>query len=970
MSMRNTANRATIVVMLVLSGALPSHTLYAQEVRATHSLTTWTGTNGFTFGDTWAIAQDTTGYLWLGTSLGLVRFDGVRFVPFSRINGIPLNTYATAVTATGDGSVWVGLATGIVRVRGDEATMYNSDRGFRGGVLSRIVEDGSGTLWTTGTGGIWRFQHGRWEQMGSRDGLPERASWTLFIDPHRTLWAATAEGIFRRAVDDDVFQQVTRSRAVVNAIAVDAGGSLWATDPMQTVAAVVRDGKQRGAPLTGFGAANELLLDRPGRLWVGTQDRGLLRMPPAEQARGQIAQLTQRDGLATNSIRELFEDREGNIWIGMLGGLARLAEKTVTSLAEGDAISSVAATADGSVWIGTESGLIRVIHGRQLRYSVGEGLPASDIRALHTDSAGVLWVATNGGGLATWTAERFRTVVSPRGLSIQRITALASDRGGTLWGTDLVEGLFRVAHGVISSVSTPDLQPLTAASMDRAGKLWLGQLLGDVAVYSAGQFDRYPSVRDENATVTTIYEDSHGDVWIGMSTGLGRFENGRVVPLRNEHFASGVLAIVEDSHDQLWIATRAGIVRANLPGLARLTPDSAEWADYRVYDAADGLPGQAARAFPSAVRSIDGSLWFVTTNGAARIDSQRLRERRAAPPIRIEAVIADDQARKPQPHTALPSGTSRIEIQYAVMTLNSASGTTFLYKLDGYDSDWVRAGIKREAVYTNLAPRPYRFRVTTTRAGVSNETVWDFSIAPRFYQTRLFMVAVFGAVAVMFSISWRLRVLHLRKQFALVLAERTRIAREIHDTLLQGLAGIAVQIDGISRQPQLSPDGTKQRLDKIRLMVGRYIRETRSSIWLLRSESLEERDLPTLIRDRVEDLCTGAPICLKLDVVGRPARLQNDVTCEVIPLVNEAVLNVLKHAGASELHVTLRYQHDGLAIQVSDNGCGFDPSTRTIDGRTGFGLIGMEERAKRIGAVLKVSSAVGRGTQIDLIIPA
>ena len=340
------------------------------------------------------------------------------------------------------------------------------------------------------------------------------------------------------------------------------------------------------------------------------------------------------------------------------------------------------------------------------------------------------------------------------------------------------------------------------------------------------------------------------------------------------------------------------------------------------------------------------------------------------PRIQIEAVIADDRPVIPEPEAVLPSGTSRIEIQYALMTLNPASASRFSYRLDGYDSDWVRAGTRREALYTNLPPRRYRFRVATLGgAGSSGEAIWDFSIEPRFYQTTSFAVVSFATLALLISATWRLRVLHLRKQFRIVLTERVRIAREIHDTLLQGLAGVGVQIDGTSRQLQVSPERTQERLENIRSMVSRYIRETRSSIWLLRSQSLEQQDLPNAISEAAETLVAGTPVQFRLEVTGRVKQLSNQVQYELLRIVNEAILNALKHSGATELRLALQYRTDSVIVRVRDNGRGFDVGALAVDNRASFGLTGMRERANEIGATLKLSSVAGRGTEVEVVVP-
>ncbi|NOT27763.1 MAG: hypothetical protein HOP16_16875 [Acidobacteria bacterium] len=953
---------------LLLCHTSPAVAQVGQDVLATYSVKSWVGTDGFLFGDTNAIAQDATGYLWLGTSLGLVRFDGVRFVQW-KMDGVPSNIFISAMHASRDGSLWVGLSTGIVRIRNDEAALYTSSEGFRGALVTRIVEDRDGTIWANGAAGVWRFRDDRWEQIGSKQGLPIRSSSALFVDPDGTLWVGTAEGIFRRDAGEDTFQQVTKSLSPATAIGGDSFGSVWTTDPVLTLTALLPGPSLVGWPRQGFGAASDLLHDRRGNLWVATLGQGVLRLRPEGHATHVLAQLTRREGLASSSVRALFEDREGNIWIGLAGGLTRLSERKVTSAVDGEAVSALAVTTDGSIWVGTNAGLARLIDGRQRRYTTDDGLPSAGIRALHAQRDGTLWAATLGGP-ARLVAGRFIPVRLPDGIRLLRVSGMTSDAEGAVWMTDLDDGLFRFAHGAVMRVDVTGLERPASLFTDRAGRMWVGRLGGGLAVYDRGRLTPQPAAGGpDTGTVTAVHEDSQGRIWLGTTTGLGRFENERFVRQDIEDLASGVLSIVEDDRHQLWIATRAGILRASLAGLSAPNAESPSSSDFQVYDESDGLPGGAVRAFPASVRAVDGSLWFATADGAARIVPESVRESGLRPGIRIETVMADDRPLKLEPQALVPSGTSRIEIQYTRLTLSSRASSRFLYRLDGYDRDWVRAGLGREAVYTNLPPGPYRFHVASRGVGLREEAVLDFVIQPMFYQTTSFTVFVAGLVLLVVSAAWRLRVMHVRRQFQVVFNERARIARELHDTLLQGLFGVALQVDGISTQLETSPEGTKERLDGVRRLVTRYIRETRSSIWLLRSESLEERHLSATLRDAAEALTAGTPVELEFEVSGPVRRLSNEVEGQTLRIVHEAVINVVKHAQATRMQVTLGFQADSLCVRVSDNGCGFDVDWRAHHARWGWGLIGMRERAAQVGARLRVSSTPGKGTEVELVVP-
>jgi signal transduction histidine kinase len=507
---------------------------------------------------------------------------------------------------------------------------------------------------------------------------------------------------------------------------------------------------------------------------------------------------------------------------------------------------------------------------------------------------------------------------------------------------------------------------------DKAGRLWVGQLNGDIAVYDIRHSILTTAARSSRTgTITAIHEDTRGNIWVGTTTGLSRLESGQLVSEEIEELASGVLSITEVGRNQLWIATRAGLLRAEVEDTANLPSKSSQVNNVRVYDASDGLPALPVRGYPGVTNTDDGSLLFATANGVARIAPASMPAAKEQPltPIRIETIVVDDRTQRIEEQAILPPGTSRIEFQYTGLTLAAASRNRFLYKLDGYDPDWVQAGQRREAVYTNLPPGRYRFRVTTRDSGgPREEAAWDFTIRSQFYQTPAF-AAISGAIVVLvITAAWRLRLLRLRKQFKMVLSERARIAREIHDTLLQGLFGVGLQIDAIGMQVQSSPEA-KQRLDGVRELINKYVRETRSSIWLLRSSSLENKDFPAAIQEAAEALTTGTPVQLDFRMSGRAKPLSTERQEQLLRITHEAIMNVVTHARATMVQVELCFEAESVRIRVSDNGCGFD-TERPISGKWGkWGLVGMKERAEQAGAVLKVYSVQGKGTTVESIVP-
>ena len=322
------------------------------------------------------------------------------------------------------------LTTGIVRIRNDEATLYTTRDGFRGELVEQILEDRDKTIWVSTATGVWRLRSDRWELIGLTQGLPIRAASALFIDREGLLWIGTAEGLFRRSVNSDTFQKLTTSSSPVKTIVADSHGCSGPLIVERTLSPVPDGSQTERWPGQSFGAANDVIRDRHGNVWVGTSGRGVLRLRPAAAGYGyeRPEQITRNEGLAGDSARALFEDREGNIWIGMAGGLTRLTERRVTSFAEGETVSAISTTADGSIWIGTRTGLIRFLDGRQQRYAEGHGLPSSNIVSLHSQG-GTLWVATER-GVVRLIDGSFRPLRTPGGVVLQRIRVISTDSDG------------------------------------------------------------------------------------------------------------------------------------------------------------------------------------------------------------------------------------------------------------------------------------------------------------------------------------------------------------------------------------------------------------------------------------------------------------------------------------------------------------------------------------------------------------
>jgi signal transduction histidine kinase len=488
-----------------------------------------------------------------------------------------------------------------------------------------------------------------------------------------------------------------------------------------------------------------------------------------------------------------------------------------------------------------------------------------------------------------------------------------------------------------------------------------------------GEFRTFPDAGLGTGIHYDIYEDAGGAVWVCGADGLSRLTGDRFVLAgrANGMPPGGAYSMTQDARGDLWLSTSIGIVRLEVGEFERAAASPIYLMRFRVYDTSDGLAGYpVAVGDGNSVRAVDGTLWFVTSRGISVADPRTLAPQRQPPLVAIDATRADDV---PVEGSELRPGTSKLEIEYTAPELTSPLKTRFRYRLEGFDPDWVDAGTRRQALYTNLPPRDYRFRVSVSQDDgrfSETEATWSFTLRPRFYQTWWFVALVGVTLVGLTWGAWQIRVRQLRRQFALVLGERVRLSRELHDTLLQSLVGVALEFDAVSKTLESSPATARARVIRIREQVEEYIREARRSIWSLRSPALETGDLIDALRDSVTRATSGHDVQVAFEQAGERRRLSSNVEHQLLRIAQEAVLNAVRHSGATHIRVELRYEPDTVSVAITDNGCGFDQA-RGPEGTTDhYGLTTMRERAEQAGGQLTITSTPGQGTSVQATVPA
>jgi signal transduction histidine kinase/ligand-binding sensor domain-containing protein len=966
--------RAWLLLILCLLAAAPSAAA-GEPAAQPYVWRSWTRLDGLPGSQVWAITQDDTGYIWIGTNEGLVRFDGVQFVSGPQLGLTSLPNASVRTLARGrDDSVWIGFGTGgIGRLKNYQLQLFTTNDGLPPGVVSGIVEDRRGVIWVAGANGLYRLENGEWGRVAITPAETPGVVDSIYADRHGRLWVGTRLGVYRNTAGaPDQFARVTPLRA--HAIAEDNAGDVWGVGDGSALTLLSVTPPRVIAAGTTSALQQRMVADQQGRLWIGTMGDGLLR---ATRGRHMRVEPIARPGTSTyDVVLAVFEDREGNIWVGTPRGVARGSRGLIRSLPDGqDGITApaqaVGAGSDGSVWVGTTSGLYRFDGGARGTPMAPRELSGQSVLALHGDAGGRMWVVSLQ-GVGRYEHGRFDWLLPARP-PLSRPVAVTTARDGTLWIADLERGLFTWDGAVLTAVPADRSGSHPAFSMltDRAGRIWVGHLDGTISVHDADSSRLYAAA---GSVVTGFYEDDAGTIWAGSRNGLMRFRDGRVDAVGRSQGLPGhtVTAISGDRSGYLWLGVSAGIARLRPGDFDQVVTGAMPSLPYTLYDGSDGLRGDPfPLTAPAVARGGDGSLWFATSDGLAVVSPDRYEKNRPVPPVVIEGVAADQRAVPLETTSRLPPRTANIRIDYAALTFVAPEKVQFSYLMEGFDSDWVDAGSRRQAFYTNLPPGDYRFRVRASNDGVESEreAVWAFTLAPAFYQTGWFAGAMGLLALSAAALAWRLRVQQVRGRFSAILVERTRVAREIHDTLLQSLLGVMFRLDDVTNEIDTSSASAKQQLVRLRRQVEFYVREARYSIRDLRSPILQSRGLATALRAVGKNLTSERSIAFTLDVAGPPRTGLQRIDEHLLRIGQEAMTNAVRHGNATAVQVDLHYRPDAVALRVRDNGHGFDTEATVVGDGVHWGLRTMRERAEQVGGTLHIASAAGQGTVVEAVAP-
>ena len=956
--------------------------------------TVWKIRDGFAAGMITSLAQTPDGYLWLGTESGLLHFDGVRPDLWQPPLGQQLpGTQVSNLLAARDGTLWIGTVTGLATWKGDQLKKVPE---LADQFITFLLETRDGTVWIgtyAGPGGkLCNAQKGLVHCEALQTGVE-----ALYEDRRGTLWVGMQNGIWRWKPRAARFFPIAEDNFGVTSFAEDEQGQLL-FGSYAGIRRVLDDGiapYPSSAPCYGW-PVEGLFRDREGNLWVGTSEHGIVHI----HGNGKIDVFSHLDGLSGDYTRRFLLDREGSVWVATRDGIDRFRAYAIPTISTKQGLSSatpwsVLASKDGSVWIAGNSALDHWSKGQVSVFRNGAARQKSDGKVhqsppvcLFQDSSGRIWVSNASGEVGYVQDERWFPVA---GLSGGVIFSMAEVQPGHLWIANKEAGLFQLFEGrVVQHISWAglghqDYAKVLVADPSRHG-LWLGFSRSGIAYFSDGGIrETYAESNGlGKGMITDLRFGTRGTLWAATANGLSRIKNGRVATLtrRNGLPCDEVVATAEDDDHSMWINLACGLVRVTQTELDAWVADSNRVITAEVFDAYDGVRNHAAAGGfqPLMTKSTDGKIWFLPWDGVSVIDPYHLAFNKIPPPVHIEKITADDKSAEISNGMHLPTGVRHLDIDYTALSLVVPEKVHFRVKLEGEDKDWRELVNVRHVEYTNLPPKHYRFRVLAcNNSGVWNEegATLDFVIPPAWYQTNWFRAA---CVALFFAMLWgihELRVRQLAHEFNMGLeqrvAERTRIARELHDTLLQSFQALLPSLQAGINLLAARPDDARRTLENAADRASQAIAEGRDAIQGMRMSTVEKNDLAVAIRTLGEELaCAAKPPSPNFTVVveGASRNLHPILRDEVYRLTTEALRNAFRHAAAQNVEVEIRYDEKYFRLRIRDDGKGIPSDVLSGDGREGhYGLPGMRERAKLIGGKLTIWTELDGGTEIELNIP-
>ena len=961
------------------SALAQQHTVKAAATGAedwNYTTRSWQSQDGLPEETVQAFAQTRDGFLWVGTSGGLLRFDGARFHLFSHENTPAFRENSVfCLLAARDGRLWIGTdGSGLIEWRNGVFHAYHSEQGLKSDFVRAIAEDHTGQVWVATDNGLFWVKNGLLEQADKQLAMPVFNVHAVLEDHTGHMWVgggrlySTKDG---QSQEYSLFNKDSRNQ--VKSILEAADGTIW----VGTVGGLFRFSPRtaRFEPVPGvFGTIRTLHEAPNGELWAGSIGEGIFKIRG-----GRVTRLRAPSPLVSNTVLSIFVDSADNLWIGTQTGMMRLSRTPVRVLALSAAADSdfgtVSLDTDGSLWAAANE-LVHVRNGHPSSFRFPE-LGSVRVRNVLRSRDGSIWVGTDGSGLYRVSRGGTSHFTGKEGLVNHFVRVLLESRDGSLWiGTD--SGVSHLDRGVFHNFD--DQHGLAYGSIrslleDRVGTIWIGTEHG-LSQYRNGEFvhDAMTAALGEEK-VWALHQDVDGGIWIGTRAhGLYRYRGGELFhyTTANGLASDSIYSILEDKLGHFWFSGPAGVMLLNRAELDAQARDKDQLLSLRFFRANEG--GKSAQFYggtqPAAAISSSGEAWFPTSQGLWSIRPDELGHSFFAN-LNIDSVTVDGRPVELADTLDLTASSSRVEIAYEPVLLGSQDGLRFRYRLDGYDKTWTYANAQqRIATYTNLSAGPYTFVVEgweTDQPGHAVRASIGFVKKPYFYRTLWFIALCILALGLIFFLAYHGRMRHVHERFDAVLAERTRLAREMHDTLIQGCASVSAMLEAAASCDLDDRESSHHLIDYANTQIRTTMDEARQAVWNLRAGEHAPADLAAGLKEMGERLSREYDVGFTSQVTGDPFPIDQRAIHELMMVAREGLFNAVLHGHPKEIRTELTFSARNLEMVLSDDGKGFDAMSAVSDGH--YGLQGMRERIQKFGGTFAIDSAPNRGTLLRARIP-
>ena len=938
----------------------------------------WQTQDGLPENTVQAFAQTPDNYLWIGTSGGLVRFDGASFVVFDRDNTAAIHDNSVfCLTVAHDGSLWAGTdGAGLLRYKNGVFRSYRAAQGLTNDFVRAVFETREGVLWAGTDDGLFRLNGERLIRVDGAGRIPKLAVHAIREDSAGNLWVGGSIVISIRGENCREYHvEGFGSASRVKSLSETADGTIWlgTVSGLQRLTRAASDGGRFERVPEVSSTVRALQVDPTDDLWIGTIGDGLLRY-----SEGKFTRIAAPDNPPSATVLAIFYDSEQNIWAGMQTGLLRLSRAAMSTFPLPDTANADFGTVypdpDGSIWVaGTH--LYRIDAKRDRSELVPPPAPGIRVRSVFRDRTGALWVGTEGDGVFRTVKDQTVQYTKRTGLVNDFVRAFLGSRDGSVWiGTD--EGVTRWRDGVLTNFLEPQgLAYFSVRTMaeDRSGDIWIGTERG-VSHWRNGQF-----MRDEVTTrlrqekIWAIHQDPQGGLWFGTrGAGLFRWRDGRLTEFGTAQglAAASIYQILEDPRGTLWMSGPNAILAVSREDLDRLAERPGFHPAVTLYGLSDGV--EATQIYggvaPAGCLTAGGEIWFPSNRGPVRITPPEMPPE-GLPKVIIEQALLDGRPAPLNGRIVAPPGEGKLQIVYAAIRLRSQERLRFRYILENYDHEWTEALRRREAFY-NLPPGKYTFRVQAFEMNMPesvSEASLEIEWRPHFYRTAWFLAACAALALTAVLAAYRIRLRQVHSRFRAVLEERNRVAREMHDTVIQGCASVSALLEAVS----IGSGGSalkSELLDCARTQVRATVDEARRAVWNLRQSGPAPPEIGPLLDKMAQQASHASKVPVRLETFGKPVLLDPAVEHDILMVAREAVYNAVQHAKPTEVRIQVHFEQNRVQLRVIDDGCGFNPDEMHTEGEH-FGLVGMRERTVRLGGHFDIRSAPGAGTELSVEVP-